>query len=242
MLDRERGGMPAQDHNAGAGWAETCLPPAQDVLRALRDGTREVHARLEAAPAMAGLLAPDVTHTQYVLALRGFHAFHAGMRRALAPHARRFLPFDLAAGPALDALAADLAWYGEAVPARAATMPALPDVAAALGALYVLEGSALGGRVIGRALALSLGVCPGFGGSFFGGVTAEAARCRWRDVTALLTRAGSWLDHDGVARAVSAARAGFLCFERLAVAVPAARGQAGVTRPALSGLAAPAIS
>jgi hypothetical protein len=45
-----------------------------------------------------------------------------------------------------------------------------------------------------------------------------------------------------VARAVSAARAAFLCFERLAVAVPAGRGQAGVTRPALSGLAAPAIS
>ncbi len=231
MLDRQSGDVAGQGGHTGPADAENIGSSSCDLLTSLRDGTRQVHARLEAVPAMARLLAPNLTHTHYVAALRGFRAFHDGMRRGLAPYARRFLPFDVTRNPALDALDADLAWYQQAIPLDPSLVPMLPDIASALGALYVLEGSALGGRVIGRALTNSLGVSPGFGGTFFCGVTAEAARRRWTDFSALLTRAQAWLDDDGTARAVAAACMAFGCFERMAVA-----------DPALPGLAARAIS
>jgi heme oxygenase len=44
----------------------------------------------------------------------------------------------------------------------------------------VIEGSNLGGRIIGRHVAQNLGVRPGSGGSFYCGLTAEDARGRWR--------------------------------------------------------------
>jgi heme oxygenase len=53
-------------------------------------------------------------------------------------------------------------------------------VTSALGALYVIEGSNLGGRIIGRHVAKTLGVVPGNGGSYYCGLSAEDARRRWR--------------------------------------------------------------
>lgn len=53
--------------------------------------------------------------------------------------------------------------------ASAATLPALPDFAAALGAHYVLEGSTLGGVLILRDLQSRLGDTLGEATRFFGG-------------------------------------------------------------------------
>jgi heme oxygenase len=61
-------------------------------------------------------------------------------------------------------------------------------VASALGALYVIEGSNLGGRIIGRQVAKTLGVGPGTGGSFYCGLTAEDARRRWRLLQEVLSQ------------------------------------------------------
>jgi heme oxygenase len=83
------------------------------------------------------------------------------------------------------ALIEDLAWYG-AAPSPAPPMPELNDPAAALGALYVVEGSSLGARVIARALVDSLHVAPGRGGSFYCRQDADTARLRWRRVCAVL--------------------------------------------------------
>jgi heme oxygenase len=158
-------------------------------LGRLRAGTREAHASIEAVPALARLVAPDLTRDEYVAILRHMHAFLAHIEPAIVT-VLETLP-DAAAlldGTRPRALAADLAWFGVAAIA-APPLPALDDPAAALGALYVIVGSGLGGRVIARHLADSLGVAAGSGASFYDGLTAEAARRQWYCLTALLDRA-----------------------------------------------------
>jgi len=119
-----------------------------------------LHQRLRAATASAHQGLEDAldwrlrvaTRDGYRDLLARFHGFHAAYEPALGDALadaafwgpRRRLP----------ALAADLAHLGM----REAEIAALPrpsavtfsDAAAAMGALYVLEGSTLGGQVIGR--------------------------------------------------------------------------------------------
>jgi heme oxygenase len=82
-------------------------------------------------------------------------------------------------GQSLKALKSDLEWFGIA-PIEAAVLTLPEDPNSALGALYVLEGSNLGGRIIGKNISAALGVGPGAGGSFYCGLTAEDARRRWK--------------------------------------------------------------
>ncbi len=181
------------------------LDPASRLAR-LRHGTAATHARIETIPALARLLAPDLGTADYVAVLRAMHAFLAGTEPAVA----RALTARPDAAALLDgarprALAEDLAWFGAAAPPPI-DPPALPDTEAALGALYVIEGSGLGARVIARHLADRLGVAPGAGASFYGGQTAEAARQRWRRLCALLdTQAAAAGDPVGGALAAFAA-------------------------------------
>ena len=53
--------------------------------------------------------------------------------------------------------------------------PVLDDLAAVLGSLYVIEGSALGGRVIAPQLKRTLGLTQGAGASYFHGFGGETA-------------------------------------------------------------------
>lgn len=50
---------------------------------------------------------------------------------------------------------------------KASTLPAIVSASQALGALYVLEGSTMGGQVISKHLRSKLGILPDNGGSFF---------------------------------------------------------------------------
>ncbi len=164
-------------------------------LARLRAGTRDAHARIETVPALARLLAEDLTQAEYVAVLAHMHGFLAALEPAVAAVLARPRP-DAAAlldGGRLRALADDLDWFGAASQPLLDTLPALAGPDAALGALYVIEGSGLGGRVIARHLADSLGVAPGAGGSFYCGLSAAAARLRWQRFCALLDPAGDLL-------------------------------------------------
>lgn len=158
-------------------------------LAALRAGTRAAHASMETVPAMKRLVSPDLTRDEYVSVLRHMHAFHAHAEPLIAealhamPEAASMLD-----GARPRALARDLAWFG-AAPVPPPRLPPIDGAAAALGALYVIEGSGLGGRVIARHLAASLGVGDSAGGSFYGRQDADAVRLRWNRLTALLEAA-----------------------------------------------------
>ncbi len=164
------------------------LEPNSRVAR-LRADTRDAHAQIETAPALVRLVAQDLTRQEYIIILQHLQALHAHLEPAIAgeletiPEAASMLD-----GSRPRRLAEDLTWFG----APALAPPSLPDLsgpAAALGALYVIEGSGLGGRVIGRHIAECLGVGPSTGGSFFCGLDAESARQRWSRLSAILDAA-----------------------------------------------------
>jgi len=198
--------------------SQTPMPGAHvsALLSRLRAETHAAHDRIENLPELCCLMAPDLSTRAYVQALSGLHAFHGRVMASLPRVPDGFLAPLVAQGDieapgahTLQALAEDLLWFGLPTPGRMPAISGLHDAASALGALYVAEGSALGARVIGRAVALSLGVSPGKGGSFFCGPTADVARLRWRSFCAVLARAEPCLDADGTARVIAGALATF---------------------------------
>lgn len=127
---------------------------ADDVLTALRTATAADHDRVEAA---LDLLDPALTRERLVRVLHLLHGFWLAAEAGLDDWAARqpadAVALDWARRRRAPLLAADLAGLG-ADPEHSA-VPALPAVAGtedALGRLYVLEGSTLGGTFIDRHL------------------------------------------------------------------------------------------
>lgn len=146
------------------------------LLAELKNATALHHARVEAAmPSLDEMATP----AGYAAALRALHAFHAAWEPAIwstAGVAEAGLGEDRRKLPLLER---DLRALGVA-PCAAAPRPArIADAAEALGALYVLEGATLGGRVITRRVAPALGVTPEHGGAYFHGY-GDATGERWR--------------------------------------------------------------
>ncbi len=95
---------------------------------------------------------------------------------------------------------------------RCSPLPAIQDLGAAIGCLYVLEGSTLGGQVITKLLQEKLPVTPETGGQFFAGYQDQNVP-RWREF-------GTWVEGCYAAdpaletTAVVAACETFDCFAR----------------------------
>jgi heme oxygenase len=153
-----------------------------DPLARLRARTSAQHRQLEACRAFSRLTQEDVTPADVVKALTIFHAFYDGLEHKLLPRLAE-MPFAHLYRPRRSLLAADLATLGAAIPAAAEV--SLPDSGIALlGVVYAVEGSALGGQVLGRHLSRCLG--EDFAGSlaYF---TAFASATHWQQVLRTLT-------------------------------------------------------
>jgi heme oxygenase len=190
---------------------------APPILGDIRAVTRPLHDRIETAPALTRLMARDLRRADYVAALQAKFRFHAALQAVLPARLTRLgLAWPVPAH-ALAALASDLTALGASVPA----VPRAPGLCRAfgpVGALYVIEGSLLGGRVIGRHVGETLGVTPDSGGAFFRGTTADSARERWRRFCALLATLP-----DGASRSVcQGAVSGFQFFLACLDGLPAA--------------------
>lgn len=194
------------------------IEPASRLAH-LRSHTRAAHASIETVPSLAKLMAPDLTRGAYTRVLVGMLAFHAVVEPAIAealqplPEARILLD-----GRHQCALRDDIAFLGATPESLYPDVPALPDLTSALGALYVVEGGNLGGRVIARRVAASLGVAPGEGGSFYGGLSAEMARARWTRLVQILEDQRLEIELDALAE--GACRI-FACLEQWMRPIPA---------------------
>jgi heme oxygenase len=120
-------------------------------LRArFRQATADLHARVEAR---LDLLAPALTAERYGHVLAVLYGYYEPLERAIAAAPRVALPLRARA----PLLAEDLGCLGVS-PSAVAALPRCPyvphvgGVAELAGCLYVIEGAALGGLVIGRAL------------------------------------------------------------------------------------------
>lgn len=130
-------------------------PEPRTLLQTLKVETRPHHERAER---VVRLLSPDLTLSGYRRHLEALHGLHASLEARLAERlAGLATELRLEERWKLPLLEADLRELGhdEASLARLprlAPPPSLPGVPEALGALYVLEGSTLGGQLILRHL------------------------------------------------------------------------------------------
>lgn len=152
-----------------------------DVLSRLRAQTRSSHEALEADLDIFRHLADDEGRRRLA---RLFHGLHAGAEAVLRPWLTLVPGLDYEARRRRPLLDRDLAHFGEAPPTPC-DMARPASLAEALGLLYVLEGSTLGGQVIRkRLLARGLGLD---GVSFLDPYGADTGP-RWKAFLAVLDR------------------------------------------------------
>lgn len=184
---------------ASAGGADASLLPR------LRTETRAAHDAIEAALDLEGRLS---SRDAYRELLAQVYAFHAGWEPVLAGLIEDPAFFEPRRKLAL--LAADLACLGMSpvdIDALAPRPPlaALTTISQALGAMYVLEGSTLGGQLISRQVADRLALRADFGASYHNAY-GRSVGAMWRAFGQRLIKAAPDLDGDAV---VSAAQTAF---------------------------------
>lgn len=163
-------------------------PAARHGARAsLRASTSGVHGRLHEARPFADLAEGRLDRHGYADLLTRLHAFHCAVDPAVAS-ARQVLglaepPTD---GARVARLEADLAHLGT-TPYRRIAMPAW-EADEAVGCLYVVEGSMLGGKLIHRQLDY-LFEANEAGRSFFAGGSGDGRR--WRELCDRIETHGS---------------------------------------------------
>jgi heme oxygenase (biliverdin-IX-beta and delta-forming) len=129
------------------------VPTHPTSRAALREATAAAHERLHHIPAFQDLAEGRLDRPGYAVLLARLLGFHAAAEAGLAaaPPLGRY-GIDLAARRRAPLLRADLAHLGATAEPPRAPIPAFATAAEALGALYVTEGSTLGGRMLARGL------------------------------------------------------------------------------------------
>lgn len=174
----------------------------------LRAETAELHARLHRHPGLSATASGAIDMEGYRVLLMRLYGFHRAFESSIGKFAN---PEETLARSRL--LASDLETLGVTRERRAslplcdALAPIMQD-AEALGALYVVEGSALGGARIAHALRATLLARDGMGCRFFS-YDGERRRA-WENV---LTRLNAIHDPRQEQVVIAAARATFQAFD-----------------------------
>lgn len=184
--------------------------PVQPTLSLhLSESTREEHVAVEAAFALDTRLAGRDAYAGLLAGLRGFYAPVEAALAAVAGWSSLTPPIDVGSRRRLALLDADSKRLGIGVPrdGAVAAPPALKSLAHGLGCLYVVEGSALGGRIVARRARATLG--DDLPVAFFSSAGRDDLMADWRRLQAALDAFGA--GHPAAAGfcAVTAARATF---------------------------------
>ena len=173
------------------------LPPAESpsVLARLRLATKPYHDAVEANPFNQNLTAGTVTPADTARFLAKMYGFVQPYETVLRRHAAGFgHEWQLEQRYRAHFILEDLAALGYlAEPAACPALPPLETRAQLLGAMYVLEGSTLGGQVIARQLGAA-----GIDGRSFFANRAERTGPLWKQFTQLLETAAAPEDSDAV--------------------------------------------
>jgi heme oxygenase (biliverdin-IX-beta and delta-forming) len=136
-------------------------------LERLRRETLPAHNAVEQS---VPLMDDELDVGTYVSCLLKLHGIIAAWEEWAAPNAPAWIRPLLAARRRGPLLVLDLIWFGadgsgEARP----SLPEITDAAGLLGAMYVMEGSTLGGQLIARHVERVLGLTNGQGNAYFRG-------------------------------------------------------------------------
>ncbi|SEG20253.1 Heme oxygenase [Bryocella elongata] len=145
-------------------------------LEHLRERTRPQH---NATESQMPITADGLTLAEYTGYLRGLYAALAPWESFALTHHPAALETLVASRRRAFLLEKDLSAFGIAVPAvgafHSAAIPGLDELdgatfaASFLGAMYVVEGSSLGGQYIAKHLETTLGLTPEHGAAYFRG-------------------------------------------------------------------------
>lgn len=191
------------------------------LLDSIRKGTETLHERLENN---FDLFARARDVSSYAEVLRRFRAFYAAIEpRLLAiadPRLEEFRISERLKAKTLDADLAAISDVGETFALSDENVPAVKSFTDALGILYVLEGSTLGGQVITRHFQKTLPeLSPARGLAFFNGYGTRT-RERWMEFMGLLNARGSALSEDERSEVAQSARATFQAMESVLCGSP----------------------
>jgi heme oxygenase len=184
------------------------------IMQRLKRDTQIHHEQIERIVDLPSRLRSRAAYQAVLVQFYGFYVpLEASLRQI---EGLKLVLSDMAVRQKTDLIARDLLALG--VPAselpalpHCADLPALPNVAHALGCLYVLEGATLGGQIIARQLAGGLGMTAASGGAFFSGYGPETGPM-WRSFNAGLTAYVTTPERE--AEVLTAALETFRAFER----------------------------
>lgn len=147
----------------------------------------------------------------YMALLQLFYGYFAPLEQSAFPYIHQQTVPDLAARRKSAALLNDMQWLsGTQICDMCNDLPEIADEADALAAMYVLEGSTLGGRVIMKMVTTQLQFNSAAGTEFFNGYGEDTGR-RWTSFTSLLNAYTS--DVATMARMATTADNTFLKFQ-----------------------------
>ncbi|MFA6245491.1 MAG: biliverdin-producing heme oxygenase [Mucilaginibacter sp.] len=133
----------------------------------LKEETKQNHQILEKA--LIGRLKSIRSAQEYAGLLKLFYGYFGGLETQINKTIDGTLLTDSTQRRKTQAIADDILALGDGVPAKATGnyLPRINDHLEALGALYVIEGSTLGGKIISKMMQQQLGFDKGM--SFFSG-------------------------------------------------------------------------
>lgn len=169
--------------------AQLKVPAEFTLLKRLRHETREVHEALENQLALTN---PQLTLEQYRETLERFYAFYRPFETDVMPRLTPEWSALFEDRRKLPALISDLEFVGS-INSHLFVCPDFPDYSnllQILGALYVIEGSTLGGQMIARHVREVLGLSENEGLQFFSSYGAEVGP-KWKTFRELLQRFSS---------------------------------------------------
>ena len=146
----------------------------------------------------------------YAALLALFYSYFGGLEAAIGTHFQPFYLPDYAMRRKTSSMVNDLAYLDTALPllAQGEDLPEITNHFQALGALYVIEGSTLGGSIIGKMLKQQLNITVIEGLSYFNSYGDNTA-AMWQIFKQSLNQPGYSLHNDVI---IGAANQAFIKF------------------------------
>lgn len=188
----------------------TAQPAGTDFLQQLRQETGPMHRQLEQNPLSASLMRDDVSLTDYANYLARMYPVVKYCEETIFPLVEELMNVD--ERRKLSHMEKDLEALGVS-PVTETFAPdyAVDNMSAALGVMYVIEGSTLGGKVILKHLAGRHPISENNYGRFMYGYGEETGK-RWKDFLQVFT--AYIAEHNSEAETIGAAKAMFASIDR----------------------------
>lgn len=150
------------------------------ILHDLKEKTSEQHQQLESHPLLHQLTSTNLSLPVYTTILHKFYGYFSPIEELVNQFSlESYLP-DFAERRKTQLLLQDLEKLDQEMSIQLCdNLPAIYNIESAMGALYVMEGSTLGGQMISRQLEKTLGLTPSRGTAFFYGYGKETGK-RWK--------------------------------------------------------------